>query len=102
MQAALVQVTGPELHDLGRGSQLAPEQVGLGVGDMYVWVRYFFGVAWAAHRRQCPWRLAVFFEWCLHNGLMRQSGLVLEFRHSELLDWYARDPQPQLALESAA
>jgi hypothetical protein len=26
----------------------------------------------------------------------------LEFRHSELLDWYARDRQPQLTAEAAA
>ncbi|MFL6161099.1 MAG: hypothetical protein ACJ74U_02605 [Jatrophihabitantaceae bacterium] len=62
---------------------------GLGAGNGWVWLRYFLGVTWAARRGACPSRFARFLDWALDNGLMRQTGLLLEFRHRELLDWYA-------------
>jgi hypothetical protein len=66
---------------------------GLMSGEGGVWVRYAAGVRVAARRGRCPWRLAKFYDWCLERGLMRQTGLLVEFRHRELLDWYAR-PRP--------
>lgn len=78
----------------GLGSGLVS---GLGLGYGWVWLRYFLGVMWAARRGACPERLARFLDWALDNGLMRQTGLLLEFRHRELLDWYAgnaRFPEP--------
>lgn len=73
------------------------------LGNGWVWLRYFFGVTWAARRGACPSRLARFLDWTLDNGLMRQTGLLLEFRHRELLDWYAGNTRlPELSDPSSA
>ena len=88
---------------VGTGMSAFGLAFGLAFGDVYVWVRYFLGVRWAAHRGLCPRRPAVFFDWCLDNGLMRQTGLLLEFRHRELLDWFAKrvpDSDPSTASAS--
>jgi hypothetical protein len=66
--------------------------LGLGVGLFYgsrgyVWLRYALGVRSAARRDWLPVRPARFLDWCVAAGLMRMSGINIQFRHRELQDW---------------
>jgi len=74
---------------------------GLLVGRGNTWVRYLVGIAWASRQNRCPWRFAVFLDWCLDQGLMRQTGILIEFRHRELLDWCAQRSTPPVDAPAA-
>ena len=39
--------------------------------------------SWLALRRSLPWRLAKFFDYAHHNGVLRQDGANYQFRHVE-------------------
>lgn len=45
-------------------------------------------------RGQLPPRLAPFLNWSREAGLLRLSGSAYEFRHRELQDWLAANPEP--------
>lgn len=47
-----------------------------------------------ATRSELPWNLATFLHWARGAGLLRVSGSSYEFRHIELREWLARNPQP--------
>lgn len=44
--------------------------------------------------RPLPWRLDRFLHWCYQAGLVRIAGIGYQFRHRELQDYLARQPQP--------
>ncbi|MEU6349810.1 hypothetical protein ABZ896_10850 [Streptomyces sp. NPDC047072] len=46
------------------------------------------------NRGQLPWDLAPFLHWSHEAGLLRLSGSAYEFRHRELQDWLAANPEP--------
>lgn len=41
-----------------------------------------------------PWRLGRFMHWSYQSGLMRIAGISYQFRHRELQDYLARNPEP--------
>jgi len=48
------------------------------------WFRYFISSRIMARRRQLPPRPAQFIDWAYTAGLMRLSGIVVQFRHREI------------------
>jgi hypothetical protein len=66
------------------------------------WPRYLFAAMFLALREDLPRRPAVFMDWTYQAGLMRLSGIAVQFRHREFQTWLAiRDqsgdgPRPQL------
>lgn len=48
----------------------------------------------AGSGRALPWRLGRFLDWCYRAGLVRIAGGGYQFRHRELQDYLARNPQP--------
>lgn len=44
--------------------------------------------------RALPWRLGRFLHWATAAGLLRTAGTAYQFRHRELQDWLARNPNP--------
>lgn len=53
--------------------------IGLTVGHGSVWLRYAIAVRAAARQGLLPRRPAKFLDWCLHAGLMRMSGIAIQF-----------------------
>ncbi|MGW2827379.1 NACHT domain-containing protein [Streptomyces sp. NPDC001443] len=45
-------------------------------------------------RRRLPFRLARFLDWAASAGLLRYSGPSYQYRHRELQQWLARQPNP--------
>ncbi|WP_435228404.1 NACHT domain-containing protein [Streptomyces sp. Tue6028] len=56
------------------------------------WMRYI--VLLLCTRGLLPWRLAAFMDWASRAGLLRISGTAYQFRHRELQDWLAANPDP--------
>ncbi|WP_405996661.1 hypothetical protein [Streptomyces sp. NBC_00829] len=56
------------------------------------WMRYI--VLILCTRGVLPWRLAGFMDWAYSAGLLRISGTAYQFRHRELQDWLAANPDP--------
>jgi hypothetical protein len=53
------------------------------------WPRYLFAVMLLARRGKLPRRPAVFLDWAYQAGLMRLSGIAVQFRHREFQTWLA-------------
>ncbi|MGH3754973.1 MAG: hypothetical protein ACRDRP_20200 [Pseudonocardiaceae bacterium] len=72
--------------------------VALAVGLIFVasspWPRYLFAVLLLACRGDLPRRPAVFLDWAYQAGLMRLSGIAVQFRHREFQTWLATRDQP--------
>jgi hypothetical protein len=51
------------------------------------WPRYAIACQLLAWRHQLPWRPAVFLDWAYNAGLVRLSGIAVQFRHREFQDW---------------
>lgn len=51
-----------------------------------VWGRYHLYVAWNATRGHLPLRLGTFLNWAVRAGLLRESGIMYQFRHRQLRD----------------
>ncbi|HSL07040.1 MAG TPA: hypothetical protein VK887_03585 [Pseudonocardiaceae bacterium] len=58
------------------------------------WPRYLFAVMLLARRGDLPRRPAVFMDWAYQAGLMRLSGIAVQFRHREFQTWLAARNQP--------
>jgi hypothetical protein len=58
------------------------------------WPRYLFAAILLAHRGDLPRRPAVFMDWAYQAGLMRLSGIAVQFRHREFQTWLATREQP--------
>ena len=58
----------------------------IGVVVANSWLGYTIAHVWLALRRKVPWRLAVMLEDAHRIGLLRQVGIVYEFRHQKLFD----------------
>ena len=58
------------------------------------WPRYLFAAILLAHRGDLPRRPAVFMDWAYQAGLMRISGIAVQFRHREFQTWLATREQP--------
>jgi hypothetical protein len=58
------------------------------------WPRYLFSAMLLALRRDLPRRPAVFLDWAYQAGLMRLSGIAVQFRHREFQTWLANRDQP--------
>jgi NACHT domain len=54
------------------------------------WPRYFIATRILAYHRQLPRRPARFFDWAYTVGLLRLSGISIQFRHHELQDYLVR------------
>ncbi len=67
--------------------------LGLPVGVLFVakspWPRYLVATMILARRRDLPKRPAVFLDWAYGAGLMRLSGIAVQFRHREFQTWLA-------------
>jgi NACHT domain len=48
------------------------------------WPHYFLAVRLLAHRRLLPGQPARFLDWACGSGLMRMSGISIQFRHQRL------------------
>jgi hypothetical protein len=51
------------------------------------WPRYLFATVLLARRGDLPRRPAVFIDWAYQAGLMRLSGIAVQFRHREFQTW---------------
>jgi hypothetical protein len=58
------------------------------------WSRYLFAVLFLARRGDLPMRPAAFLDWAYQAGLMRLSGIAVQFRHREFQTWLATHGQP--------
>jgi hypothetical protein len=71
---------------------------GFPVGFVYVanspWPRYMITTMILARRGDLPRRPAVFLDWAYGAGLMRLSGIAVQFRHREFQTWLATRDQP--------
>jgi hypothetical protein len=61
--------------------------VGLIFAAKSPWPRYLFAVLFLAHQGDLPRRPAVFMNWTYQAGLMRLSGIAVQFRHREFQTW---------------
>jgi len=72
--------------------------VGLPVGLVVVanspWPRYLVATTILARRGDLPRRPAVFLDWAYGAGLMRLSGIAVQFRHREFQTWLTTRSQP--------
>lgn len=72
--------------------------VGLVVGLVFVayspWPRYMFAAMLLGRRGDLPRRPAVFMDWAYQAGLMRLSGIAVQFRHREFQTWLASRDRP--------
>ena len=70
---------------------------GLALGAAWMadspWPRYFIATRILAYHRQLPPRPARFLDWAYAAGLLRLSGISIQFRHHELQDYLVR-PTP--------
>lgn len=75
--------------------------VALAVGLIFAasspWPRYLFAVMLLALRGDLPRRPAVFLDWAYQAGLMRLSGIAVQFRHREFQTWLATRDQQVMA-----
>lgn len=62
------------------------------------WPRYVFAVLLLAHRGDLPRRPAVFVDWAYQAGLLRLSGICVQFRHREFQTWLTTRDQAGAAL----
>jgi len=51
------------------------------------WPRYVVACLLLARRGELPHRPAMFLDWAYDAGLIRLSGIALQFRHREFQDW---------------
>ena len=58
------------------------------------WPPYMFAAMLLARRGDLPRRPAVFIDWAYQAGLMRLSGIAVQFRHREFQTWLANRDQP--------
>ncbi|MGH3799506.1 MAG: hypothetical protein ACRDTD_05095 [Pseudonocardiaceae bacterium] len=58
------------------------------------WPRYLFAVMLLARRGDLPRRPAVFLDWAYQAGMMRLSGIAVQFRHREFQTWLVTRDQP--------
>jgi len=58
------------------------------------WPRYLFTALLLALQGDLPRRPAVFIDWAYQAGLMRLSGIAVQFRHREFQTWLANRDQP--------
>ncbi len=85
---------------LNSGTTVGPPftVVALAVGLIFVanspWPRYLFTALLLALRGDLPRRPAVFMDWAYQAGLMRLSGIAVQFRHREFQTWLATRDQP--------
>jgi hypothetical protein len=72
--------------------------VAIMVGLIFVanapWSRYLFAVLFLARRGDLPRRPAAFLDWAYQAGLMRLSGIAVQFRHREFQTWLVTHGQP--------
>jgi hypothetical protein len=72
--------------------------VAIMVGLIFVanspWLRYLFAVLFLARRGDLPRRPAAFLDWAYRAGLMRLSGIAVQFRHREFQTWLLTHGQP--------
>jgi hypothetical protein len=54
------------------------------------WPRYFIATRILAYHRQLPSHPARFLDWAYTVGLLRLSGISIQFRHHELQDYLVR------------
>jgi hypothetical protein len=72
--------------------------VGIGVAGASPWFRYLTSgliLAAVGRARPLPVRRAVFLDWALRAGLLRQSGPEIKFRHRELQHWLHQSRTPK-------
>jgi len=80
---------------LNSGAAVGPPfaVVALVVGLIFVadspWLRYLFAALLLARQGDLPRRPAVFMDWAHEAGLMRLSGIAVQFRHREFQTWLA-------------
>jgi NACHT domain len=67
--------------------------VGLIFAAKSPWPRYLFAVLFLAYQRDLPRRPAVFMNWAYQAGLMRLSGIAVQFRHREFQTWLVTHDQ---------
>lgn len=51
------------------------------------WPRYAVACLLLARRDELPQRPAILLDWAYNAGLMRLSGIAVQFRHREFQDW---------------
>jgi hypothetical protein len=56
------------------------------------WFRYFVSTRLMARRRELPPRPAEFIDWAYEAGLMRMAGILAQFRHREIQEALADQP----------
>lgn len=69
--------------------------VGLIFAAKSPWPRYLSAIFFLARRGNLPKRPAVFLDWAYQAGLMRLSGIAVQFRHQEFQTWLATRSQPE-------
>lgn len=62
------------------------------------WPRYLVAMVILRHRKALPFRLARFLDWAYAAGLMRLSGVAIQFRHDTFRTWLTREPTTDLKL----
>lgn len=90
----LVREFAPRFH-VGLGPRFAVVLAGLLLTSLAGW-RYITLLLCTRrwNRHWLPWRLGRFLGWCYIAGLVRVAGSGYQFRHRELQDYLARNPQP--------
>ena len=65
------------------------------------WGRWIvFARFWLPLRGALPWRIHRFLRDAHERGVLRQAGVVYQFRHASLRDHLLRDPGPRWSVES--
>jgi len=66
---------------------LAPRPTfGLACGGVE-WLRFSVSMSMASRAGRLPRHLPSFLDWAYAAGLLRLSGVAIQFRHRELQDW---------------
>jgi NACHT domain len=65
------------------------------------WPHYFLAVRLLAHRRLLPGQPARFLDWACDSGLMRMSGISIQFRHQRLQQYLQTPADPPRTARSA-
>lgn len=72
---------------------------GLTVGWLAVsrspWPRYFVAIRLLARHQRLPMHFSHFLDWAYAAGLLRLSGIFIQFRHREFQDYLASVPDAQ-------
>jgi hypothetical protein len=76
--------------------------VGLCIVATSPWPRYLVACLLLARRHELPHRPAVFLDWAYEAGLMRLSGIAVQFRHREFQDWLTRRYAPTALVSPAS